>query len=234
MSRQSGERFAEEQGPELEGTESVQEAMEGQELEDLAVPRWRRSRGSLLVVLVAVVAGAGLYLMRATQGDLKASAQSRTVEAKVEEALAKLTGKGGGAGGAGGSLSLLFKDTEAILSRFQHDPAQRQVPVEFLKKDPFVEVGVLSGEREETAAMDAAKRSRLRREVQGLRLETVMQGARPLAIINGEIVGVGQKIGSFTVCGISGLAVELEAEGQRFTLSMEEAEGKRGGVQPMR
>ena len=60
----------------------------------------------------------------------------------------------------------------------------------------------------------------LKRELEGLELQTIVLGRRPVAVINGEILQPGQRFGSFTVAKIGKISVLLEAQGKRFEIKM--------------
>jgi hypothetical protein len=81
---------------------------------------------------------------------------------------------------------------------------------------------------EELAAREAAERAEARRlEIRGLlenmRLQGIMGGRVPLARIDGQTLQVGDKVGEFfTVVAIEGRAVTLEADGEKYTLTMDE------------
>ncbi|MDX2131965.1 MAG: hypothetical protein SFY69_07935 [Planctomycetota bacterium] len=81
---------------------------------------------------------------------------------------------------------------------------------------------------EEVAAREAAERAAARRQelvdaLASLRLQSVMGGRSPLARIDDETVRVGDRVAKlFTVSGIEGRSVTLEADGQVFTLTMDD------------
>ncbi|MCE9591364.1 MAG: hypothetical protein K8S99_12660 [Planctomycetes bacterium] len=185
------------------------------------------SQGTLLILGVLVIGAGALFLMRSTQGEIMAAAGSE-VEAKVEQALARLSNPQ--------SLSVqdplsktnvnaLFRDTDTIVAMFSADPSTHQVPLEYVQKNPF-ELALGKSSSESAAPGAAAVRDdghmrRLQIELKTLKLQTIMGGARPVAVINGELYQPGQKIGSFTVRSIEGMKAVLTAEGETFTMSME-------------
>lgn len=81
---------------------------------------------------------------------------------------------------------------------------------------------------EEAAAALAREKAEARRQelltgIDHLRLQSVMGGRVPLARISDRTVRVGDVVGEFfTVTGIEGRTVSVEADGQTFTLTMEE------------
>jgi len=119
---------------------------------------------------------------------------------------------------------------------FATDPTNQQVPLEYVKKDPF-EVAIRRptpevdhGANDRLAARRAAEakerqRKKITEQAERLELQTIMKGRVPVAIIDGEVLRVGQNIGDFTVTQIKDLNVTLEAEGYEFILSI-------GGVEP--
>lgn len=220
----------------LGGIARGNEVTEAEQLElDAAAkaPGKSMSQGMLLIALVVLVAGGVLYAMRLGQGDLGDGA-SQQVEARVEAALAKLTQPETMRDDdplAHQNLQALFDDTDAIVAMFAADHTERQVPIDYVQKNPFamneaprevVEPTERSGPSDEE--LRAARRVELEREIQSMRLQSVMGGRTPIAIVNGEFMRVGQTVGSFEVASISPdtLTVVLEHDGERFTLSMQE------------
>jgi hypothetical protein len=198
---------------------------------DADAPRSGVLSGGTLILAVLVVVGIGsLYLMRATQGDLGASKMATEVNAKIEQALAKLTKPGSLSPDdplRDQNMSDLFKDTESVLAMFASDPVKHQVPLEFVKKNPFD----LLLERDKgpehvpvKTGVDEAllRRQKLAMELGSLRLQSVIQGSRPTAIISNEIVVPGQRIGSFTVKAIEGFSVTLAVGNDVYVLKMDE------------
>lgn len=179
----------------------------------------------LVIVAVAVVAIASLYAMRLTQGDLAGSG-STEAESKIENWLIRVQNP----------RSLpddspllpenrddLFGDTDTILAMFADDQSKHQVPVEYVKKNPFV----LPGEGVATGpALPVPDGSRgmkaLSDELEQYRLDSVMTGgARSIAVINGEFYGIGAKVGSFTIESMDPMSVGLMADGNRFVLTID-------------
>lgn len=190
-------------------------------------------QGALIIALVVLVAGGVLYGMRLAQGELSADGDQQ-VEARVEAALARLTQPQTMRADdplAQQNLRALFDDTDTIVAMFATDRTANQVPVDYVQKNPFrmhvdeqqvIEKPKDTGPSE--AERKARRRAQLEREIQDLRLQSVMRGRTPIAIINNEFLREGQTIGSFKVTSISAekLTVVLENEDDRFTLSMQE------------
>jgi hypothetical protein len=201
-------------------------------------------QGSMVILMVAAIAIGSIYLMRLTQGDLSSGKEFREAEARIEQALAKLSNSQAMAADdplRRENLDSLLQDTNSIVSMFNTDMTHRQVPIEEIQKDPFeltpteqvVIVPTRSDEEARRAERERQRQQQLRTEFSRLRLQTVMQGRMPVAIINGDFVRVGGAIGSFTVRSIDGMTVELEADGQVFPLTMQDSE-PRSGSSPSR
>ena len=191
------------------------------------------NKSTMLIVTVILIAAGALYAMRISQGDGKQSEDVRKSEAKIEQLMTQLKSAdalGGNHSLAKGSIDKLMNDAEFIISQLDVDPSKRQVPIEFTKKNPFY----LFMERPvEAVATKAAepnaeekKQAELMKKLEGdlgrFKIQSILpNGRKPVAIIDGKIVQVGETIGSFKVKEIQKLAVILEAEGKEFTLSIE-------------
>jgi hypothetical protein len=195
------------------------------------------NKGSLLILLLFVVAAGVLYAMRARHNSGAASVGNKEAEAKIEQKLVQLTMPGGIAPGdsmSQASLAALFKDTDAIVRRFSADPTERLVPIEQVKKNPFV-LPVYESAASPVAAPVQAQTTKkapkvdegvkLEQELKGLKLTSVMTGRTRVAVINSQFLQEGQKIGSFTVKSITSTGVTLESNGKAFPLSMDDKPG---------
>jgi len=202
------------------------------------------SSGTLLVAIVAIVGVGGLFAMiQLGKKDVNVSGAVAEHEAKIDTALARLSSPQ--ATNADDpirpeNMASLFDSTEAVVSMFTADVSDRQVPLQFLKKNPFLlpiekkdpttpKIGVdpsIEAARLERERMQ--RMAKLEAEVRKLDLQSVVSSSRtPLAIINGEIMKTGTEVGSFTITSISGMSVELTAGDDQFTLSLESKEVKR-------
>lgn len=188
------------------------------------------SRGTLAVILVALVALGALYAMRVMQGEVGATSDGQ-VEARMEQILAKLDNPDALDESDPlhpSNMQTLFQDTDAIVASLEIDLAGRQVPAEYVKKNPFT-LPIEEEAPEPEVDPDAAERQRqaeLRRlegEVERLNLQSVMgSGSNPVAVIDGEIHRPGDAIRGFEITRIDATAqtVTLEQNGHAFTLSM--------------
>jgi hypothetical protein len=184
-------------------------------------PKSRVSSTAALLALTLVVAGAALFVMRQTGGSSVDQTPDQA-ELRIEQTLAQYSGQGA-RGADGGSLP----PTAEVLSRFQNDPRARQVELAYLAKNPFLpagrspeELALEEAKPDESEQARARRAEALRREFNALTLQSVMNGAEPVAVIDGELVRPGGRIGSFKVVSIEPRAVLLSAEQSNYRLSM--------------
>ena len=185
------------------------------------------ARGMLLLLLVFAIGVGALCLMRRSQLEVAQGADEKEVEEKIDQALERLATS---FAGADSRLQNGQDNTEAIVTMFGADPARQQVPLEFLKKNPFllakpVVEAVVEPTRpvstgRSAAALKQERIDRLKKQFADMHLQTVMGGDRALAIVDGEVVQVGSTIGPFKVKAINKRTVDLEGEGQTFRLKM--------------
>jgi hypothetical protein len=198
----------------------------------LAVDTGRRGNHTLLILAALIAIGGGtLWAMRVTGAVAVNDASIASVESKIEQALKRLTNPASSGSGANPAGSALFKDAEVIVAMFANDPTRGQVPVDQLAKDPFelfVETRsaaaapvVKSAVAEDKARAERAKG--LKEEAGKLKLQSLLNGASSLAVINGRVVREGEELGSFKVVSISPSGVRLMAEGIPVTLTMDPA-----------
>jgi len=189
-------------------------------------PESRVSSTAALLVLTLAVAGAALFVMRQTGGS-SVNQTPDQAERRIEQTLAQYAGDPSGPNAAQPAGAL--PSTQAVLERFQNDPRSRQVELAFLAKNPFLPLGEDAGTRRaksERAKADEQQRQRdqrarrLRMEFRALTLQSVMNGARPVAVISGQLVRPGDRIGSFTVVSIDRRSAMLAAEGGNYRLMM--------------
>ncbi|MCC7408218.1 MAG: hypothetical protein IT442_09110 [Phycisphaeraceae bacterium] len=196
------------------------------------------NQGTLLIFMAILVAGGSLYAMRLSRGDLTKSTNT-SVEAKIEQALAKLTRPEALRDKdplRPDNLKSVFQDTEAVVNMFSSDPAERQVPAHLLKKNPFrlynpQPTDVDDGSDGRRAEQELARlRDKLARDYKKLTLNGINAGRIPIAVINGEMYRQGDKVGPFVIQSIrtEDFAVTLESSGLIFTLRMEATRNEAG------
>ena len=177
-------------------------------------------QSTLLILAIVVVAGGALWFMRMSQSDLGEDRIDAEVRAKIDQAVAKFSNRDAMSPDDPlnpANIDELFADTESVVAMFATDYTQNQVPVEYVKKNPFVLDRPEAPEPEASPKDDRDLERQYqqwlterRREIQRLNLEAVMGGTNPVAIVDGESVQVGQRLGNFEVVAIEGQTMRLE------------------------
>lgn len=176
------------------------------------------TQSALLIAIVAVIAGGVLFGMRLTQGGSTAEASTEQLT-KIQTFIRKaenptLVDKSDAQ--HPDNLRGLFADTDTIVSKIATEYPEKAVPVDQVQKNPF-QLTMFSGASGDTGpSIDRAAQLReqqfaaLQNEFRTLELQSIMgSGRRSVAVIDGEIYKVGQRIGSFTVAGIQAGRVGL-------------------------
>ena len=186
------------------------------------------SHSAVLIAAVAVIAAGTLYMMRTTQGDLSSSNEVQEIEAKITNTLDRLNKPSllqDDDPLRAANLNDLLTSTDDVTAIFGHDVREQQVPIEEVKKDPFSlaiqdagSQNVNTNNGNQNSDRQAAK---LRTELKSFDLQSIMMGARNIAVINGEFYKRGDRLGSFTVTEIQKLSVYLQASGVSFELGLE-------------
>lgn len=113
-----------------------------------------------------------------------------------------------------------------------------QVPTDQIKKNPFQfatapRAETTTDNQSEKEALEAARRSaaevaarqkKIVDTLASLKVNGVMDGAVPVARVNGDMVRVGDQLaeGLFTVTAIGGRSVRLQVDGHEYELTMDE------------
>jgi hypothetical protein len=130
-------------------------------------------------------------------------------------------------------LTRMNKPLEVALNDYGHSPFMAR----FVANSTDVAVATSINPSESAQDREARERSgrkaTLMSEVSRLEVHSVLGGRVPLARIGEKTVGLGDKLGSFTVAEIEGRGVTLEAEGFRFNLTMKRL-GEGGTTRPNR
>jgi hypothetical protein len=179
-------------------------------------------RGGMYVVLLAlvVVGGGVLYGMRLVGlGPLKQLADAQVnVDYNLNDAGASKTA-----------------EHQKVLAELNANQVAVQVPLEKVQRNPFRMASALSKPADDIQPDDgsakaadkqrqsaSARKLAIRTAFDGLKLNSVIAGSVPIARINGETIRVGDSVAEyFIVVSITGRGVELEADGQPFTLSID-------------
>lgn len=175
-----------------------------------------RGKGGFLLILVLLcVAGAVLWTMRKTGGVLAPDTATAATEKQIDQALAKLQG----AGTDPGNINSLFADIDKIVDQFEVDPSQKQVPIDYVQKNPF-ELHNLTNQdtdKKGDTPANSAERARAARlkslqdELSKMNLQSIITGKDNIAMITGKVVRAGNRVGNFKVTTIHPQVVELEA-----------------------
>ncbi len=178
----------------------------------------------ILITVVAVIAAGSLYAMRLSQDNMATGQATKDAESKIADFLAKRDLLHSSDPRNPENVEKLLHDTDEIIDSISVGTAIQQVPVEFVKKNPFTILVMpqVSEELNPDAVLRKAMKN-LQAELSRFELQTVMGGARNVAIINGDFYQEGDAIGSFTIQSISPdhQAIELMAEGHLFELNLE-------------
>ncbi len=219
--------------------EGLPEAEEFQ-FEEQKIKRKVLTQGTMLILVIFVIAAGTIWGMRVSQRSEGPSKLTQEHEAKIDNALKRLSSASGPAHDDPinpANIKKLFKDTDSIVSMFSTDPTKQQVPIDKIKKNPFV-LPLFQSTSTVDAGFDARRsqeadrkhREKLERELEGFDLQSVMNGAMPVAIINNDLLQPGQEIGSFTIKAINDVSVKLESRGGMvFMLEMQDKTNKRSG-----
>ncbi|MEM7681636.1 MAG: hypothetical protein AAF288_06755 [Planctomycetota bacterium] len=194
-----------------------------------------------LVVGGLLIVGAGVLLgMRLTQSPMAADASTQEVVAQVDAFVQKMadpTSVDPNDPFHKDNLDNLVDTADEIAARLNSDHSDKLVPVHEVHKNPFrfgftkakapVDDSAAEAKRlaEEAARQDRA----LRTEAERLKLESLMGGPRPMAVINGEFYRPGDSISeNFTLASIDSTGVAIEAGELTLRLSIrQDTDGSR-------
>lgn len=197
------------------------------DLTALKSPGRTLNQGTMLIVAAFAVAAGSVWAMK-MGSSASAAPGDPEIDKKFEQTLIQLTNPDAISPDSGlhpANLKSIPASAEDISRRFATDYTQRQVPIEYVKKNPF-RLALVKAPQDDgpVVAVDNAAAQRLKAlqaEFNKLKLQTIMRGRPNVAVINDEICREGQKVGTFTIARIDQLSVELTAENQTFTLKMD-------------
>lgn len=125
-------------------------------------------------------------------------------------------------------------DHERILADLKSGGNVHRVPLEMVQTNPFLWRTLMPKDAaaakevnaEDLTRKQAEERKRTIAEAASkLVLNSLMGGRVPMARIDGQLVRVGERVGEFfTVTSISGRTVDVECEGEEFSIVMGEKE----------
>jgi len=183
----------------------------------------------VLLTIVAALGAGALYFMRSTQDDIEVRGTAG-LSSRIDAALGRLTNAELMSDDdplSQRSVDSLFSDTDRVLAIFASDPAEKQVPIQFIKKNPFSirvqRVVAETGEAEPQVDMEARRRmAKLEQSFKRLQLQSVVDMRVPVAVINGDMYRRGDQVEGFSIAAISSKhqAVKLNAEGRDWVLRM--------------
>jgi hypothetical protein len=207
-----------------EGEDDVQmplgtgESAVGEESYGEGRPKVNTSTVALFAAFAAALAV--LYLLGLQNKPRAASAEDQArqaqITASIESVLSRSTTSRPGA-------TSLLSDTDRLVQLIRNALVQHAGQVE-ISENPFERdvVRPVFSNSPLTQAMpvsgDAGKIRRLAEEFQKLKLQMVMLGPRPAAMVNDRMVTVGAKLGSFTISDIQQNKVLLTADEGTYEL----------------
>jgi len=126
-------------------------------------------------------------------------------------------------------------DHNRVLRDLSESAVKGQVPPEEVQKNPFEIPEVVQATAADEPDLDAkraaekakkdadARKQKISSTLAGLRVHSIINGNNPVARINDEAVRVGDTIEQFfTVKAIHGRGVDLECDGQVYTVSLDD------------
>ncbi|MCC6683113.1 MAG: hypothetical protein IT445_19625 [Phycisphaeraceae bacterium] len=184
---------------------------------------------TLLIVVVALVAAGSLYAMRLTQG-IEPKDDSRELEARMDNWITKLSSPDKVDPRDPihpDNLGLLFQDASQVLTLLNSDSTEHQVPIRYVKKNPFLfsfdeeqPIDTIADANATELAL-ARRRLQLEQSLSKYRVDSIMIGRRSVAIINNQMVQVGDHLGDFVVESIEPMQVIVRLGEQRFNLAID-------------
>ncbi len=152
-------------------------------------PRLKIKSGTMLIVIVALIAAAGLFSMRTLTRASAATSAPKEIEKSIDEFLNVVINKTSDEGADEGVLGVLSESY-----------ASRQVPLDDVQRNPFIifeplsvqSVPVVSGDP--TAHLRQTRMAEFEKAAEDLHLGMILMGSEPLANINKRVVRVGELI----------------------------------------
>ncbi|MHC4981938.1 MAG: hypothetical protein ACYTF6_02075 [Planctomycetota bacterium] len=186
------------------------------------------SKGSLLLVGLFIAGIVCIYLLGRQSGPSEASAEQNTTQTQVENALSRLKA-------SAGSRTVLAKKDDAVIKALSYDASRRQIPLANLRGDgnPFVftraPAGALAMVNQE-ASLEAMGQeedqtrgySQALMEAEKLTLQTILTGSSgSMAMISNNLLTEGQKIRGWTVSTIGPNEVVLTWKNKTYVMKLQ-------------
>jgi len=182
------------------------------------------SRGNLLLMGLFAAALVGLYMIHVHAGAGSASAATKDADAKMDGFLQTVKDL----------RKQSDKKVSVALDTSKFEAKHRQVPLTDLHLNPFrykpieasglpAEAATQPADMVPSPAQDAAKKEaeNALAKVKELKLQSIMSGREPAALIDNNMVGIGQKIAGWTVVDIQPQQVKLKWKDQTHTLYLD-------------
>lgn len=191
-------------------------------------PKPKLSQSLLFFVLLVVAGATILFFMR--QIGIGPMASLASVKAPDYDVTKDLKGKTG--------------DHRRVLKDLSESSVKTQVPIDQVQKNPFKLLDMVApnstpGDDSEAVALARAERAKRDAEARRRQVESVLatlkvhailggNGPNPVARINDDAVRVGDTIEDLlTVKSMKDRSVELECDGQVYTISLDDEQGGR-------
>jgi len=153
--------------------------------------------GYLAIVAVVIIAGAGLWFMRAVS-QVSASSSGGDAELTISKFLQTLQG---GSNNAKQSSDNIVRTDANVVSVLSETYTNKQVPLSDVQRNPFI----LDGEGEDVVIPDtpgedpkpkamAVMKAKFEKAAAGFELKSVIMSSSPLANVSGKIVRVGDEL----------------------------------------
>jgi hypothetical protein len=211
---------SEENENESAGTSELTDALAAGETEFVVSEEPKSvNKSTLVLILLVVLGGGGLYLMHLRSGPKTAvAAQTQEAQQTISSFLS----------GGDNSIKLMEKalqDTEAVVQRFANYPNTTQVPLTSLQTNPF-HVWVIEEDQPKSDVISKRRKEEERqaviKSVQALQLQSVMSGSSQKAcMINNTLFREGQTVDGFSIEKISAGSVVVRQGQYRFELRMQ-------------
>lgn len=186
-------------------------------------PKFRA--GTILLVLVVLIAGAGLWFMRKVGSVSASTAKRNDLEKAVESFLASRNAPGGASAQQPGFLS----QSDGVLTVLSESYTQRQVPLDSVQRDPFVifaETAVKPGNDGNESQRIRERRAQIDQAAAQVQLKSIIMSSEPMAHVGGKICRVGDTFVAqphnvtFRVTGITSGAVSMTGEDTAIGVSV--------------
>lgn len=203
----------------MPGTETFVDTVEeprGGAGEKLADTVRKIGQSNILIVLVLIVAAGALYVLREWKvAPGASSAEARLMEATVDSAILQL-------GQAGASARAA--DVEKVVNAFYARAERRQIPLEDLGRNPFqFQSGLMPPPTADKGGPARPTGPPAPQQVRNLKLQSILigQSGSSIAMINNNMLTVGQTIRGWTVKEIHLRKVILEYKGRTYELKQQ-------------